>query len=131
MNKIQSLLTIMLLLLSPQALTSDCSVAYVHMQNGNYDSAYREFRGLAERGYPFYINIIADMHVNAQGVPASNLMAHIWYSLSAAQGDETGTLEKIALEKTLSSQQLADSRYLAKEYARYYLQPYIASWSLD
>lgn len=131
MNIFKYILPAMLLLLSPRALAGDCAVAYTYMQNGQYQQAYSEFRPLAERGYAIYMNIIADMHLKGQGVPASDLMAHVWYSLSAALDNDKGIQGKSILAKKLSNQQLLESRNLAKIYAEDYLEPYVISWSLD
>lgn len=111
--------------------TGDCSVGYAFMKNGQYEAAYSEFRRLAERGYPYYINTVAAMHKQGQGVPSSDMMAHVWYSLSAAQGDEVGLQAKARLASQLSHAQLIDSSYLSSEYAGEYLAPYIAIWSLN
>jgi len=100
-------------------------------KNSKFKQAYREFRGLAERGYPVYMNMIGDMHLNGQGVPENKTLAHVWYSLSAAQDNDKGITGKKKLAKELSNEQLAESRIFAKQYAKNYLEPYIASWSLD
>lgn len=111
-------------------MASDCSVGYAHMKNGKFKQAYSEFRGLAERGYPVYMNMMGDMHLKGQGVPVSKVIAHVWYSLSAAQDNEKGMAEKNKLAEKLSDEQLSDSKYFAKEYAENYLEPYVVSWSL-
>ena len=116
---------------SVQTQASDCSVGYAHMQNGKYKAAYKEFRALAERGYPIYMNTIADMYQKGQGVPTSNMLAYIWYSLSAAQGNDKGIAGKSKMALTLNDDQLADSSTITKEYAKNYLQPYVSEWSLD
>ena len=105
---------------------SDCSVGYAHMQNGKLRLAYKEFRELAERGYPIYMNMMGDMHLKGQGVPANKVMAHAWYRLAAAQDDKEGIIKKAQLAHELSSQQLLKSMRIAKDY----LKPYIAHWSL-
>lgn len=50
MNAFKLLVVVLLLLMPFQTLGSDCAVAYAHMQQGNYQLAYSEFRPLAERG---------------------------------------------------------------------------------
>lgn len=131
MKILKSILLAILLLLSAQAIAGDCAVGYAFMQNGQYQRAYSEFRPLAERGYAVYMNIIADMHLKGQGVPASDLMAHVWYSLSAALDNDKGINGKSELAKKLSDQQLVDSRLLAHDFAEDYLRPYVISWSLE
>lgn len=131
MNTLKIILLAFTTISTSQLIASDCSVGYAHMQNGKYKQAYSEFRGLAERGYPTYMNILGDMHMKGQGVPESKLIAHVWYSLSAAQDNDKGINGRNKLTKELSDEQLSDSRYFAREYAKDYLEPYVASWSLD
>ena len=131
MNILKIILLALTMISMPYLQASDYAVGYAYMQNGKYKKAYSEFRGLAERGYPFYMNMIGDMHLKGQGVPESKMIAHIWYSLSAAQDNDKGIAGRNKLSKELSDEQLADSRYFAKEYAKSYLEPYISSWSLD
>jgi len=115
------------------AAATDSAVGYAHLQSGKYIDAYLEFRGLAERGYPIYQNIVAKMHADGKGVARDLVLAHVWYSLSAAQGDREGLAEKGRLEKELTNDQLMTSRQLMQEYAQEYLAPYRSSgdWQLD
>ena len=131
MNTLKIILLAVTMMSSSQLIASDCAVGYAHMQNGKYKQAYSEFRALAERGYPVYMNMMGDMHIKGQGVPKSKMIAHVWYSLSAAQDNDKGINGRNKLSKELSNEQLSDSLYIAKEYAKDYLEPYIASWSLD
>jgi TPR repeat protein len=125
------ILCVFLLCTVYQSSASDCAVGYAHLKSGKYEQAYKEFRTLAERGYPVYMNVVADMHRKGQGVPASNKLAHVWYSLSAAQGNEKGISGKSQMSDHLSKQQLSDSSNIAKDYAKEYLEPYVVKWSLD
>lgn len=131
MKTLKMILLALAMISSSQLIASDCSVAYAHMKNGKFKLAYSEYRELAERGYPVYMNIIGDMHLNGQGVPKNKTLAHVWYSLSAAQNNDKGITGKKKLTQELSNEQLAESRILTKKYAQSYLEPYIASWSLD
>lgn len=132
MNRV-SLIPLLLLLFPLLPLkATDSAVALAHIQRGDYAAAYREFRGLAERGYPGYQNIVAEMHAEGRGVPRDPVLAHVWYSLSAAQGDRKGLTERKRLENLLTRDQLDRSRQLAPEYAKQYLAPYRKSsdWRL-
>lgn len=131
MKTLKFIILALTMISTSQLIASDCAVGYAHMKNGNYKQAYSEFRALAERGYPIYMNMMGDMHKNGQGVSESKMIAHVWYSLSAAQDNNKGIDGKIKLSKELSDEQLSDSRYFAKEYAKNYLEPYVAGWSLD
>ena len=72
------------------SVQAEYAVGYFYLKNGQPEKAYREFRELAEVGYAFYMNIIADMHLRGHGVAADPVLSHVWYSLSAAQDNEDG-----------------------------------------
>ena len=112
------------------SVQAEYAIGYLHLKNGEPEKAYREFRELAEVGYSFYMNMIADMHFRGEGVPADLVIAHVWYSLSAAQENAEGIMGRRSIEKNLSQAQLKQSKKLAMEYAQKYLEPYVAGWSL-
>lgn len=112
-------------------LQAEYAVGYFYLKNGQPEKAYREFRELAEVGYAFYMNMIADMHLRGQGVAVDPVLAHVWYSLSAAQDNAEGIRGKKAVAKKLNRSQLQQSKKMAHEYAELYLQPYVAGWSLQ
>lgn len=132
MKPISILMTWFFLLSVGATQATDSAVARAHMRNGDYAAAYREYRGLAEAGYPAYQNQVAVMHAQGLGVARDEILAHVWYTLSAAQGDQDAMRAKAELEQVLNDQQLARSRILAERYAADYLAPYRPSgWSLD
>lgn len=130
MKTLKAVLLASALTFTSLASANDCAVGYAHMQQGNHELAYNEFRPLAERGYTSYMNIVADMHLKGQGVPASKMMAHVWYSLAAAQDNKTALLNRKTIAAQLSLEQLVDSKYLTREYAKSYLEPYVSVWAL-
>ncbi len=111
--------------------TADYAVALAHMRSGDYESAYRELRELSDRGYPVYQNMVARMHLEGKGVEADPVMAHVWYTLSASQGNEEAMHAKADLEKVMSEDQLLTSRRLAEEYGALYVAPIRPHWTLD
>ena len=119
-----------ILLLVHTPLMGDYAVALAHMRSGDYASAYRELRELADRGYPVYQNMVARMHLEGKGVPADKVMAHAWYWLSASQGDELGKKEKAKLEVDLTPTELLESRRLAEELGALYVAPLRPHWEL-
>ena len=88
-------------------VAADYAVALAHMHSGDYESAYRELRELSDRGYPVYQNMVARMHLEGKGVEADPVMAHVWYTLSASQGNEEAIRAKADLEKGMSKDQIA------------------------
>ena len=112
-------------------VAADYAVAFAHMRSGDYESAYRELRELSDRGYPVYQNMVARMHLEGKGVEADPVMAHVWYTLSASQGNEEAMHAKVELEKGMSADQLLASRRLAEEYGALYVAPIRPHWTLE
>lgn len=112
------------------SVQAEYAVGYLYLKNGQPEKAYKEFRELAEVGYSFYMNMIADMHLRGEGVDANPVLAHVWYSLSAAQDNEEGIKGKKRIEKILNEAQLKKSKKLTREYAELYLKPLVTDWSI-
>jgi len=112
-------------------VAADYAVALAHMRSGDYESAYRELRELSDRGYPVYQNMVARMHLEGKGVEADPVMAHVWYTLSASQGNEEAMRAKAELEIGMSTDQLTASRKLAEEYGALYVAPLRPHWKLE
>ena len=125
------MLLALIISLSVAPAAADYAVALAHMHSGDYESAYRELRELSDRGYPVYQNMVARMHLEGKGVEADPVMAHVWYTLSASQGNEEGMRAKVELEKVLSEDQLLVSRRLAEEYGALYVAPLRPHWELE
>ena len=121
----------MIIALSVAPAKADYAVAFAHMRSGDYESAYRELRELSDRGYPVYQNMVARMHLEGKGVEADPVMAHVWYTLSASQGNEEAIRAKTELEKEMSADQLLASRRLAEEYGAVYVAPMRPHWTLE
>ncbi len=54
---------------------------------GDYATALREWRPLAEQGDVIARTLLGDMYGNGYGVPQDYSTAHKWYSLAAKQGN--------------------------------------------
>lgn len=132
---LKRVLSAMALLALPFAATlqaTDSAVANAHLRQGDYTAAYQEFRALAEVGYPVYQNQVAAMHAYGVGVAMDKMLAHVWYTLSASQGNSDAIRARGLLELELSSEQLARSRELAPRYAAKYVAPFRPpSWQMD
>jgi len=61
-------------------------------KNGDYATALREIKPLAEEGDPNAQNRLADMYFRGKGVPQDYIVAAKWFKLSAEQGDADSQL---------------------------------------
>tara|TARA_B110000467_G_C17974099_1_gene291720 strand:+ start:100 stop:438 length:339 start_codon:yes stop_codon:yes gene_type:complete len=52
------------------------------------------------------------MYENGRGVPQNNVRAYVWWSVSAAQGDESARTNRDIIAKSLTPAQLAQAQDL-------------------
>ena len=83
---------------------------------GDYDTALKEWRPLAEQGYTIAQNNLVTMYAQGQGVPKDYVLAHMWANLAAAQGDEKAIKKRDFLELMMTPAQLTEAQRLAREW---------------
>jgi len=83
---------------------------------GDYQSALREFRPLAEEENAVAQNNLGGMYYNGQGVAQDYVQAHMWFSLAAAQGNESARWNRDIVEEKMTPEQIAEARRLAREW---------------
>jgi len=89
MTRLTLLLPILLLalLVGNPAFTADFLKGYAAYKSGDYATALREFRPLAEQGNAGAQNNLGVMYEKGQGVYQNDKTALKWYRLAAEQGD--------------------------------------------
>ena len=55
------------------------------------------------------------MYANGQGVPQDYVLAHMWFNLAAAQGNEDGKKNRDIVAKRMTSEQIAEAQKLARD----------------
>jgi hypothetical protein len=83
-------------------------------KRGDYATAVRLIRPLADQGEADAQNILGLMYYNGQGVPRDYVIAHMWLSLVAAGGNVTAARDFIAAKMTPA--QMAEAQKLAREW---------------
>ena len=83
---------------------------------GDYDRAVQEFRLLAEQGHAQAQVNLGILYSQGRGVPKDSVQAYRWYTLAAGQGDDLAEKFKDHLEKSMTLDQLAEARRLAREW---------------
>ncbi len=83
----------------------------------DYATALKEFRALAERGDARAQFRLGVMYTRGEGVPQDDVLAHMWFNLSAAQGHEGARkFRDNLLAERMTPAQLADAQRLAREW---------------
>jgi len=95
---------------------TDFEVGVEAWGRGDYDTAVREFRPLAEQGHAEAQMNLGIMYSQGQGVPKIDVQAYGWYILAGGQGNDLAEEFKDHLEKSMTLDQLAEAQRLAREW---------------
>ncbi len=82
-------------------------------QRGDYATALREFRVLAEQGDASAQNNLALMYGDGQGVTQDYVQAHMWFNLAGARGDKEAAKNRDIVAKLMTPAQIAEAQRLA------------------
>ena len=102
---------------------------------GDYANAVRLLRPLADRDIALAQYRLAEMYSsgngvpqdyaqyklgtmyeNGEGVPRDNILAYMWFDLSAAHGNKAGATRRDAIVPNMSREQLSEAQKLAGEW---------------
>ncbi len=83
---------------------------------GDYTTALREFRVLAEQGNPVAQFDLGIMYEIGQGVPTDLVQAYMWFSLAAAQGHVVVGVIRDEVAERMTPAQIAEAQKLAREW---------------
>ena len=76
----------LLLLVATSVAAADFDAGVRAFNRGDYASAFREFRALAEQGYALAQSYLGFMYANGEGVPEDDRQAAFWFRKAAEQG---------------------------------------------
>ncbi len=95
---------------------ADFKAAVKAYNQGDYATALKEFRVLAEQGYAGAQNNLGLMYFMGRGVPQDVVQAHLWLNVAAAQGHELARKFRDLLAERMTPDQVADAHGLAWEW---------------
>jgi hypothetical protein len=64
----------------------DYMKGYGALVAGDYATALKVYKHLAEQGHPYAQNDLGVLHLNGHGVLKDNLKTHMWYNIASANG---------------------------------------------
>lgn len=116
MTKLLACLALAILLAVPAQAGpfEDGVLAY---KSGDYVTAIRIWRLLAEKGHARAQFNLALMSGKGDGVPKDYVKAHMWSSLAAAQRDKNGVRFRDFIASRMTPAQIAEAQKLAREWA--------------
>ena len=71
---------------------------------------------VANQGNSAAQNNLGLMYVNGHGVPKDYVRAHMWFDLSAAQGDTNAIKKRDWVAQHMTPEQIAEAQKLAREW---------------
>ncbi len=89
---------------------------YGAYNRGDYDTALKEFRPLAEQGDPLAQSYLGGMYAEGEGLPKDYVLAHMWATLAAAQGNGNAVKGRDLLEELMTPAQIMEAQRLAREW---------------
>ena len=88
----------------------------VAFQRGDYTAALKEWRPLAARGDAVAQFNLGNSYRLGQGVPRDYVLAHLWFSLSAAKGFKNALKARDTVAKLMTPVQIAEAQKMAREW---------------
>ncbi len=87
---------------------------------GDYATALRLWRPLAEQGTADAQHMLGIMYANGRGVPQNDVQAHMWFNLAASRAPASERDEAIKMRNVAASNmtpaQIAEAQKLAREW---------------
>ncbi len=78
-------------------------------ERGDYHTAMKEWRPLAEQGLAAAQNNLGAMYINGEGVRRNYVRAYMWLSLAAKQGYKRAVSSQGQLEREMTPGELAEA----------------------
>ncbi len=110
------LLALVVVLVAAPAWAGDLQAGVEAYNRGDYATALKIWRPLAEQGHAKAQYDLGVMYFMGRGVPQDVVQAHLWLNLAAAQGDELARINRDRMTEQMTPAQLADAQRLAGEW---------------
>ena len=95
---------------------ADFQEGFAAHKRGDYATALREWRPLAEQGYADAQYNLGILYENGGGVPQDYVQAHLWFNLAAAQGYKEASKNRGIIADKMTPAQIAEAQRLAREW---------------
>ncbi len=87
-------------------------------KSGDFATALREWKPLAEQGEVDAQANLGFMYGNGKGVPQDYIRAHMWWNIVASSGDKDAGSAREAVSKRMTPTQIEKAQNLARECVR-------------
>ena len=104
-----------LMTLSSSVAAQDFDKGLAAYKAGNYTTAVEEWTPLAEQGVSKAQTNLGVMYENGQGLLQDNVMAHMWYNIGAANGNELGGTNRGIIANKMTPADISKAQAMARE----------------
>lgn len=105
---------LVLVLVSPS--WADFESAQAAYEQGDFERAFQEFRGLAEQGHAEAQCLLGAMYAQGHSVPQDLVLAQMWFNLSAAQGDLGAQVATRRLARHMTRAEVTQAQKMARDW---------------
>lgn len=96
--------------------STDFQKGFDAYKEGDYPTALRVWRPLAEQGYAAAQFNLGHMYANGSGVPQDNVMAYVYFNLAAALGNTDAINEREVVAEKLSLKGIAEAQAISRSW---------------
>ncbi len=107
---------VLAMLLALTACAQDYQKGRAAAKRGDYATALKEWRPLAEKGDAKAQRSLGQMYRRGQGVPQDFVMAYMWLSLAAPKLEPFSQVARDRVAKRMTPAQIAQGQKLAREW---------------
>jgi len=86
------------------------------VQRGDYTTALREWKPLAEQGVAFAQYNLGVMYDNGQGVPQDFVLSHMWFNLAGSNELKIAVASRKILETKMTPSQIEKAQEMARNW---------------
>ena len=107
-------LSCILMMLATPISTQDFQKGLEAAESGDFETAFKEWIPLAEGGDRVAQNNLGVMYRNGWGVLSDQFIAHMWYNIAAANGNEKGAENREKLTKLMTPEDISKAEAMAR-----------------
>jgi hypothetical protein len=85
-------------------------------QKGDYSTAFKEFKPLADQGDARAQDLLGDMYELGMGVTQDYVQAHMWFNIASANGNANARKNRDIVANKMSPKQLEQAQKLASDW---------------
>ena len=96
------------------AIAQDYDAGLKAAQAGDFQTALKEWKPLADQGHADAQHNLGVMYANGEGVLQDNVTAHMWFNIAGANGAEFGRDNREKIERKMTPADISEAQKRAR-----------------